>query len=81
NFGSYDNLAGTPIINQPQVAILGTGAVRKTPAVIETPDGDLIGIRQVMILSLSYDHRIIDGALAGRFLRRVREILENYESQ
>lgn len=81
NFGSYDNLAGTPIINQPQVAILGTGAVRKTPAVIETPDGDLIGIRQIMILSLSYDHRIIDGALAGRFLKRVREILENYDGR
>ncbi|MDX9929634.1 MAG: dihydrolipoamide acetyltransferase family protein [Bacteroidales bacterium] len=79
NFGSYDNLAGTPIISQPQVAILGTGAVRKTPAVIETPEGDLIGIRQIMILSLSYDHRIIDGALAGKFLRRVKEILENYE--
>jgi 2-oxoglutarate dehydrogenase E2 component (dihydrolipoamide succinyltransferase) len=78
NFGSYDNLAGTPIINQPQVAILGTGAVRKTPVVIETPEGDMIGIRQVMILSLSYDQRIIDGALAGRFLRRIKEILENY---
>jgi 2-oxoglutarate dehydrogenase E2 component (dihydrolipoamide succinyltransferase) len=80
NFGSYDNLAGTPIINQPQVAILGTGAVRKTPVVIETPEGDMIGIRQIMILSLSYDHRIIDGALAGRFLRRIKEILENYDS-
>ena len=78
NFGSYDNLAGTPIINQPQAAILGTGAVRKTPAVIETPDGDMIAVRQIMILSLSYDHRVIDGALAGRFLQRVREILENY---
>jgi 2-oxoglutarate dehydrogenase E2 component (dihydrolipoamide succinyltransferase) len=78
NFGSYNNLAGTPIINQPQAAILGTGVVRKTPAVIETPDGDMIGIRQIMILSLSYDHRVIDGALAGRFLHRVKEILENY---
>jgi 2-oxoglutarate dehydrogenase E2 component (dihydrolipoamide succinyltransferase) len=78
NFGSYDNLAGTPIINQPQAAILGTGAVRKTPVVLETPDGDVIAIRQVMILSLSYDHRVIDGALAGKFLHKVKEILENY---
>ena len=78
NFGSYDNLAGTPIINQPQAAILGTGVVRKTPAVIETPDGDMIAIRQVMILSLSYDHRVIDGALAGKFLHKVKDILENY---
>ena len=78
NFGSYNNLAGTPIINQPQAAILGTGVVRKTPVVIETPDGDMIAIRQIMILSLSYDHRVIDGALAGRFLQRIKEILENY---
>ena len=78
NFGSYDNLAGTPIINQPQAAILGTGVVRKTPVVIETTDGDMIAIRQIMILSLSYDHRVIDGALAGKFLHKVKEILENY---
>lgn len=78
NFGSYNNLAGTPIINQPQAAILGTGVIRKTPAVIETPDGDMIAIRQIMILSLSYDHRVIDGALAGKFLHKVKEILENY---
>ncbi len=78
NFGSYDNLAGTPIINQPQAAILGTGAIRKTPAVIESPDGDMIAIRQIMILSLSYDHRVIDGALAGKFLHKVKDILENY---
>ena len=81
NFGSYNNLAGTPIINQPQAAILGTGVVRKTPAVIETPDGDMIAIRQIMILSLSYDHRIIDGALAGKFLHKVKEILENYSPE
>ena len=81
NFGTYNNLAGTPIINQPQVAILGTGAVRKTPAVIETPEGDMIAIRQIMILSLSYDHRVIDGALAGKFLKRIKEILENYTSE
>lgn len=78
NFGSYNNLSGTPIINQPQAAILGTGAVRKMPAVVETPEGDMIGIRQIMILSLSYDHRIIDGALAGKFLNRLKDILENY---
>ncbi|HUV01816.1 MAG TPA: dihydrolipoamide acetyltransferase family protein [Bacteroidales bacterium] len=78
NFGSYNNLAGTPIINQPQAAILGTGAVRKMPAVLETPDGDVIAIRHIMILSLSYDHRVIDGALAGKFLSRLKEILENY---
>ncbi|MCX6333195.1 MAG: dihydrolipoamide acetyltransferase family protein [Bacteroidia bacterium] len=80
NFGSYNNLAGTPIINQPQAAIMGTGAVRKMPAVIETPDGDVIAIRHIMILSLSYDHRVIDGALAGKFLNKVKEILENYSS-
>lgn len=78
NFGSYNNLAGTPIINQPQAAILGTGAVRKMPAVVETPDGDMIAIRHILILSLSYDHRVIDGALAGKFLNRIKEILENY---
>jgi len=81
NFGSYRNLAGTPIINQPQAAILGTGVVKKTPAVIETPDGDMIAIRQIMILSLSYDHRAIDGALAGKFLHKVKEILENYSPE
>jgi 2-oxoglutarate dehydrogenase E2 component (dihydrolipoamide succinyltransferase) len=80
NFGSYNNLAGTPIINQPQAAILGTGVIRKTPAVIETPDGDMIAIRQIMILSLSYDHRVIDGALAGKFLHKVKQILENYST-
>jgi 2-oxoglutarate dehydrogenase E2 component (dihydrolipoamide succinyltransferase) len=78
NFGSYNNLAGTPIINQPQAAILGTGAVRKTPVVLETPDGDVIAIRQIMILSLSYDHRVIDGALAGKFLQKIKEFLENF---
>jgi 2-oxoglutarate dehydrogenase E2 component (dihydrolipoamide succinyltransferase) len=81
NFGSYNNLAGTPIINQPQAAILGTGVIRKRPAVIETPDGDMIAIRQIMILSLSYDHRVIDGALAGKFLHRIKEILENYSPE
>jgi len=80
NFGTYNNLAGSPIINQPQVAILGTGAIRKTPAVIETPEGDVIAIRHIMILSLSYDHRVVDGALAGKFLGRLKEILEDYKS-
>ena len=79
NFGTYNNLAGSPIINQPQVAILGTGAIRKTPSVIETPEGDVIAIRHIMILSLSYDHRVIDGALAGKFLGRIKAILEDYK--
>ncbi|HUX95866.1 MAG TPA: dihydrolipoamide acetyltransferase family protein [Bacteroidales bacterium] len=78
NYGTYNNLAGTPIINQPQAAILGIGVVKKTPVVIETPEGDMIGIRNIIILSLSYDHRIIDGALAGKFLSKIKEILENY---
>ncbi len=81
NFGSYNNLAGTPIINQPQAAILGIGAVRKKPAVLETPDGDVIAIRHIMILSLSYDHRVIDGALAGKYLNRLKDILENYSPE
>ena len=80
NFGSFNNLSGTPIINQPQAAILGIGAVRKTPAVIETPDGDMIAVRQIVILSLSYDHRAIDGALAGKFLNKIKELLENYSA-
>ncbi len=78
NFGSFDSLTGTPIINQPQVAILGIGAIRKQPAVIETPQGDFIGIRHIMILSLAYDHRIVDGALGGMYLKRLKELLENF---
>jgi 2-oxoglutarate dehydrogenase E2 component (dihydrolipoamide succinyltransferase) len=78
NYGTYNNLAGTPIINQPQTAILGIGVVRKTPAVVETPDGDAIAIRQIVIISLSYDHRVIDGALAGKFLNRIKGILEKW---
>jgi 2-oxoglutarate dehydrogenase E2 component (dihydrolipoamide succinyltransferase) len=81
NFGTYNNLAGTPIINQPQAAILGTGVAKKMAAVIETPDGDVIAIRHIMILSLSYDHRVIDGALAGKFLQKVKTILENYSPE
>ncbi|NOY37196.1 MAG: 2-oxo acid dehydrogenase subunit E2 [Chlorobi bacterium] len=80
NFGSFDNLTGTPIINQPEVAILGVGAIRKQPAVIETSDGDAIAIRQIMILSLAYDHRVVDGALGGRFLKRVAEYLEGFDT-
>ncbi|MCK9451950.1 MAG: 2-oxo acid dehydrogenase subunit E2 [Bacteroidales bacterium] len=79
NFGSFDSLTGTPIINQPQVAILAVGAIRKQPAVLETEMGDVIAIRQIMILSLAYDHRIVDGALAGMFLRRMKELLENFD--
>ncbi len=76
NFGTFKNLFATPIINQPQVAILGVGMVEKKPAVLETPEGDVIAIRHKMYLSLSYDHRIVDGALGGAFLRRVADYLE-----
>ncbi len=79
NFGSFDSLTGTPIINQPQVAILGIGAIRKQAVVVETPQGDMIGIRHIMILSLAYDHRVVDGALAGMYLKRVKELLENFD--
>jgi len=79
NVGVFGNIAGAPIINQPQVAILGTGAIRKVPAVVETEFGDSIAIRWRMMMSLSYDHRIIDGAMAGRFMARLKEKLENYE--
>jgi len=81
NFGSFDSLTGTPIINQPQVAILGLGAIVKRPVVIETPEGDTIGIRSIMMLSLAYDHRVVDGALAGLYLKRLREYLENFDSK
>jgi 2-oxoglutarate dehydrogenase E2 component (dihydrolipoamide succinyltransferase) len=79
NFGTFDSLTGTPVINQPQVAILGIGAIRKQPAVVETPQGDLIGIRHIMILSLAYDHRVVDGALGGMFLKRLKDILEHWD--
>jgi 2-oxoglutarate dehydrogenase E2 component (dihydrolipoamide succinyltransferase) len=78
NVGTFGNVLGTPVINQPQVAIMATGAIRKKPAVIETPQGDLIGIRHQMFLSHSYDHRVVDGALGGRFVRRVADILEGW---
>jgi 2-oxoglutarate dehydrogenase E2 component (dihydrolipoamide succinyltransferase) len=80
NFGTFDSLTGTPVINQPQVAILGIGAIRKQPVVLETPQGDVIAIRHIMILSLAYDHRIVDGALGGMFLRRMKEWLENWDA-
>lgn len=78
NFGSFKSLFGTPIINQPQVAILGVGYIEKKPAVIETPEGDVIAIRHKMYLSLSFDHRVIDGALGGKFMRRIADYLENW---
>jgi len=78
NFGSFRNLIGTPIISQPQVAILATGSIEKKPAVMETPTGDAIVVRHKMFLSLSYDHRIIDGAMGGAFLRRIADILEEF---
>lgn len=81
NVGTFGNVMGTPIINQPQVAILATGAIRKKPAVVETPYGDLIAVRQMMFLSLSYDHRVVDGALGGSFLRRIGDYLEQFRSQ
>ena len=80
NFGSFGNIIGTPIINQPQVAILATGIIEKKPAVLETPQGDVIAIRHKMYLSLSYDHRIIDGALGGAFLRRIADLLEDFDT-
>jgi 2-oxoglutarate dehydrogenase E2 component (dihydrolipoamide succinyltransferase) len=79
NFGSFASITGTPIIYQPQVAILGIGAIRKKPVVIETAQGDMIGIRHMMILSLAYDHRIVDGALGGMYLKRVTDLLENFD--
>ncbi len=79
NFGTFRNITGTPVINQPQVAILATGNIEKKPAVIETPTGDMIAIRHKMILSLSYDHRIVDGALGGMFLRRIADLLEAFD--
>ena len=79
NVGTFGNVMGTPIINQPQVAILATGAIRKKPAVLETEFGDVIAIRQMMFLSLSYDHRVVDGSLGGSFLRKIADYLENFD--
>lgn len=79
NIGSFGSVFGTPIINQPEVGIIAIGAIRKMPAVIETPEGDFIGIRNKLFLSHSYDHRIVDGALGGAFVKRVAEYLENFD--
>jgi 2-oxoglutarate dehydrogenase E2 component (dihydrolipoamide succinyltransferase) len=79
NVGSFGNVMGTPIINQPQVAIMALGAIRKVPAVVETPEGDFIGIRHKMFLSHAYDHRVVDGALGGRFVRKVADYLEQFD--
>jgi 2-oxoglutarate dehydrogenase E2 component (dihydrolipoamide succinyltransferase) len=79
NVGTFGSIMGTPIINQPQVGILALGAIRKVPAVIETPEGDFIGIRYKMFLSHSYDHRVVNGALGGQFVQRVAEYLESFD--
>jgi 2-oxoglutarate dehydrogenase E2 component (dihydrolipoamide succinyltransferase) len=81
NVGTFGNLMGTPIINQPQAAILATGAIIKKPAVLETEYGDVIAVRQMMFLSLSYDHRVVDGMLGGSFLRRVADYLEKFDDK
>ncbi len=78
NLGGFGNITGTPIINQPEVAILAVGAIKKKPAVIESPQGDMIGIRQLMIVSMSYDHRVVDGSLGGMFIKRFADILEQF---
>lgn len=79
NVGSFGNVMGTPIINQPQVAIMAIGVIKKKPAVLETPQGDVIAIRHMMFCSLSYDHRVVDGSLGGSFLRRVADYLEAFD--
>jgi 2-oxoglutarate dehydrogenase E2 component (dihydrolipoamide succinyltransferase) len=81
NVGTFGSVMGTPIINQPQVGILALGAIRKVPAVIETPEGDFIGIRHKMFLSHSYDHRVVNGALGGQFIQRMKEYLENFDTE
>jgi 2-oxoglutarate dehydrogenase E2 component (dihydrolipoamide succinyltransferase) len=80
NIGMFDSLMGTPIINQPQVGILALGAIRKVPAVVETDQGDFIGIRRKMIISHSYDHRIINGAIGGLFIKKMKELIENWDT-
>jgi 2-oxoglutarate dehydrogenase E2 component (dihydrolipoamide succinyltransferase) len=79
NVGIFGNVMGTPIINQPQVAILATGVIKKKPVVVETEYGDAIVIRQMLFLSLSYDHRVVDGMLGGSFLRRIADYLEKFD--
>lgn len=80
NVGTFGNLMGTPIINQPQVAIMACGIIKKKPVVLETEHGDVIAIRHMMFLSLSYDHRVVDGALGGQFVRRVADYLEQFDT-
>lgn len=79
NLGTFGSITGSPIINQPQVAILGVGVIKKKPVVIETEEGDVIAIRHMMILSLSYDHRVVDGALGGMYLQRMQQLLESFD--
>ncbi len=79
NLGTFGSITGSPIINQPQVAILGIGVIKKKPAVLETADGDVIAIRHMMILSLSYDHRVVDGALGGMYLQKMQQLLESFD--
>lgn len=79
NVGSFGNVMGTPIINQPQVAIMALGVIKKKPAVISTSEGDVIGIRHMMFLSLSYDHRVVDGSLGGSFLKKVADYMESWD--
>ncbi|MFA5658922.1 MAG: 2-oxo acid dehydrogenase subunit E2, partial [Oscillospiraceae bacterium] len=79
NFGVFGSLFGTPIINQPEVGILGIGAVTKKPVVIEVDGSDTIGIKPMMYLSLSHDHRLIDGMIGGRFLKAIKDSLENFD--
>lgn len=81
NYGLYGTLFGNPIINQPEVAILGVGAVTKKPVVVEVDGQDTIAIRHMMYISLCHDHRLIDGALAGKFMRRIKELLETFEGE
>ncbi|MBV2247528.1 MAG: 2-oxo acid dehydrogenase subunit E2 [Lentimicrobium sp.] len=79
NLGTFGSITGSPIINQPQVAILGLGAIKKKPVVLETEEGDVIAIRHMVILSLAYDHRVVDGALGGQYLQRMQQILESFD--
>ena len=80
NLGNFGNIAGTPVINQPEVSILAVGAIHKKPAIVETPQGDAMGIRQILILSLAYDHRIVDGALGGSFLKSIGDRLQDFDT-
>jgi 2-oxoglutarate dehydrogenase E2 component (dihydrolipoamide succinyltransferase) len=81
NLGNFGNIAGTPVINQPEVAILAVGAIQKKPAVVQTPQGEAFGLRQILILSMAYDHRIVDGALGGSFLKRVGNRLQDFDPE